>query len=303
MRLKSIKLRYLVCLALVVSSTLSAQDLEPRRWNPLPSGTTILGITYGHSSGDVGFDPVLDLKDTKVKRDFLILGFTHFFTFYEKLLRFDALLPFHKAKWDGLLSGEPGSAERKGLANPLLRLSINLLDSDTSVSNDPKETINTVVGAGVAVGIPLGKYFEDKLLNLGDNRFTIRPQIGVVHTRGPWSYELTGSTFFFTDNDNFFNGNKREQKPFYAVQAHIIRVFEAGLWGSLSAGYGQGANSKINGVSKDDEREGFISALSLGFPLTSDQTLKFSYIWAKTQTDTETRSKTKTIAVGWSIHF
>lgn len=115
MRLKNIKLRYLACLALVISSTLSAQDLEPRRWTPLPSGTTILGITYGHDSGDVGFDPVLDLKDTKVKRDFIILGLTHFFTFSEKLFHFDSLLPFHKAEWNGLLSGVSASAERRGL--------------------------------------------------------------------------------------------------------------------------------------------------------------------------------------------
>lgn len=117
-------------------------------------------------------------------------------------------------------------------ADPYFRLSINLLDMDTSestVSNNPKQTLNTVVGAGITVGVRLGEYFEDKLLNLGPNRYTVRPQIGVVHTRGPWSYELTGSIFFFTDNDDFFNGNEVEQKPFYAAQAHIIRVFESGV--------------------------------------------------------------------------
>jgi hypothetical protein len=283
-----------------MGSTLFAQYLEPRRWTPLPSGTTILGVTYGHNSGDIGFDPVLDIEDAKVKRDFLVMSYTHFFTFAEKLMRFDVLLPFHKAKWDGLLSGEAASAERIGLADPHFRLSVNLLGAPTS---DSKEAINTVVGAAIAVGAPLGEYFEDKLLNLSANRYTIRPQIGVVHTRGPWSYELTGSIFFFTDNDNFFNGNELEQKPFYAAQAHIIRVFKPGVWGSLSAGYGQGGASKVNGVSKDDEREGFISALSLGIPLTDNQGLKFSYIWAKTQTDTESRSKTNTFAVGWSIRF
>ena len=306
MKLKNIKLSYLVCLAFVMGSTLFAQDLEPRRWSPLPSGTTVLGITYGHNSGNVGFDPVLDIKDTKVKRDFLVMSYTQFFTFAEKLMRFDALLPFHKTEWDGLLSGEPASAQRNGMGDPHFRLSINLLGAPTSeskVSDDSKEAINTVVGAAIAVGVPLGEYFEDKLLNLGSNRYTIRPQIGVVHTRGPWSYELTGSIFFFTDNDEFFNGKKLEINPFYAAQAHIIRVFEPGLWGSLSAGYGQGGASKVNGVSKDDEREGFISALSLGIPLTPDQGLKFSYVWAKTRTHIETRSQTNTFAVGWSIRF
>ena len=303
MVLKNIRLRYLLFLAFIMGSTLSAQDLEPRRWTPLSAGTTILGITYGHHSGDVGFDPVLDIENTKVKRDFLIMSYSHFFMFSEKLMRFDVLLPFHKVEWDGLLSGEAASAERTGLGDPHFRLSINLLDKDTKVLDDPTETVNTVVGAAIAVGVPLGEYFEDKLLNLSANRYSIRPQIGVVHTRGPWSYELTGSIFFFTDNDNFLNGGELEQRPFYAAQAHVIRVFEAGVWGSLSAGYGQGSALKVNGVDKDDEREGFISALSFGLPLTENQGLKFSYIWAKTQTDIETRSRTDAFTLGWSIRF
>ncbi|NOR57716.1 MAG: transporter, partial [Sulfurimonas sp.] len=192
------------------------------------------------------------------------------------------------------------------LADPHLRLSINLLGTPASefkVLDDSKEDVNTVVGAAISVGVPLGEYFEDKLLNLSSNRWTIRPQLGVVHTRGPWSYELTGSIFFFTDNDSFFKGNELEQNPFYAAQAHIIRVFKPGIWGSLSAGYGKGGASKVNGVDKEDKREGFISALSFGFPLTSDQGLKLSYIWAKTETDTEPRSKTNTFVLGWSIRF
>lgn len=308
MRLINKQLRYFACLYFMLCGTLFAQDIEPRRWNPLPSGTTILGITYGHNSGYVGFDPILELKDTKVKRDFLTMSYTHFFTLAEKLMRFDVLLPFHKVKWDGLLSGEPESVERTGMADPMFRLSVlHTLGAPTSEykvsDDDSKETINTVVGAAISLGVPLGEYFEDKLLNLSSNSYMIRPHIGVQHTRGPWSYELTGSIFFFTDNDNFVDGNKFEQKPFYSAQAHIIRIFEPGVWGSVSTGYGQGAASKINGKDRDDKREGFLWGLAMGVPLTADQTLKFSYIWAKTQTDTEPRFEADNFIVGWTIRF
>lgn len=303
MKVKISKLSYLICLFFVMSSTLFSQDLEPRRWTPLPAGTSIVGISYGYNSGEIGFDPVLNIEDTDVKRNFLIMSYTHFFTLAEKLMRFDAILPLHKVEWNGLLNGENTTVQRNGIADPHFRLSINLLGDPALKSEDTKEEGNTVVGAAIAVGVPLGEYFEDKLLNLSANRYTIRPQIGAVHTRGPWSYELTGSIFFFTDNDSFFNGNKLEQDPFYAVQAHIIRVFNPGVWGSLSAGYGQGAASKVNGVDKNDEREGFMSALSFGVPLTENQGLKFSYIWAKTQTDIEPRSKTDTFALGWTLRF
>jgi hypothetical protein len=51
--------------------------------------------------------------------------------------------------------------------------------------------------------VPLGEYEEDKLVNLGTNRFTIRPQLGLEHWQGNWVFEVTGSIWFFTDNDDF----------------------------------------------------------------------------------------------------
>lgn len=306
MRLQNTKFIYLAFLALMMGSTLSAQDLEPRRWTPLPAGTNIVGISYGYNSGDIAFDPVLNIEDTTVKRNLLIMSYTHFFTWSEKLMRFDVILPFHSVEWEGLLNGEDAKVERNGMGDPRFRLSVNLFGDPASkpeVSKDTKEEGNTVIGAAIGVGVPLGEYFDDKLLNLSSNRYTIRPQIGAVHTRGPWSYELTGSIFFFTDNDSFFNGNTLEQDPFYAMQAHIIRVFDPGVWGSLSAGYGKGGESKVNGIPKDDKREGFISAFSFGIPLSDNQGLKISYIWAKTQTHIETRSQTDTFVLGWTIRF
>jgi len=301
--LKSINLSSIISLTIIMSSTLLAQDLEPRRWTPLPAGTNILGVGYAYTSGDLGFDPLLELEDVDVKLDSLFVNYTRFFRLAGKLARFDALLPFHRSKWEGLLAGEEASAKRTGMGDPRFRLSINLLGAPTPGTKAQRKPVNTVVGAAIAVTVPWGENYKDKLLNLGGNRYTIRPQIGVVHTRGPWSYELTGSIFFFTDNDSFFNGNKLEQDPFYAVQGHIIRVFKPGVWGSLSAGYGKGAESTVNGVSKDDERDGYISALSFGFPITRNQGVKFSYIYLKREIPEDTLSDTDTFAVGWSYRF
>ena len=301
--LKSINLSSIISLTFIMSSTLLGQDLEPRRWTPLPPGTNILGVGYAYTSGDLSFDPLLELEDVDIKLDSLFVNYTRFFTLAGKLARFDALLPFHRSKWEGLLAGEEASAKRTGMGDPRFRLSINLLGAPTPGTKAQRKPINTVVGAAIAVNVPWGENYKDKLLNLGENRYTIRPQIGVVHTRGPWSYELTGSIFFFTDNDSFFNGNKLEQDPFYALQGHIIRVFQPGVWGSLSAGYGKGAETTVNRVSNDDERDGYISALSFGFPITQNQGIKFSYIYLKREIPEDTLSDTDTFAVGWSYRF
>jgi hypothetical protein len=37
------------------------------------------------------------------------------------------------------------------------------------------------------VQLPTGEYFDDRLINLGTNRFMFRPQIGVQHQRRNWT--------------------------------------------------------------------------------------------------------------------
>ncbi len=160
--------------------------------------------------------------------------------------------------------------------------------------------VHTVFGAAIAVTVPWGKYYNDKLLNLGQNRFTIRPQIGVVHTRGPWSYEITGSTFFFGDNDDFFGGSELEQDPLHAMQDHIIRMFKPGLWASLSAGYGWGGRYVLDGQERN-KRAVLLTALSVGFPIGRRQGLKIAYLRRETREDTG--SDSDTLAIAWSVRY
>ena len=106
---------------------------------------------------------------------------------------------------------------------------------------DPKELLEyfkshptyTTVGASIAVVLPVGQNFEDKLLNLGQNRFVLRPQIGMLHNWGPWSYELSSSVFIFSPNNSFLGGKQRKQKPVFALQTHLTKKFKSKLSTSL----------------------------------------------------------------------
>jgi len=160
---------------------------------------------------------------------------------------------------------------------------------------------NTVVGAAIALTLPTGDYQEDKLMNLGGNRWVLRPQIGVTHTRGKWTFETSGSIFFFSDNDDFWNDGKLENNELFAFQAHVIYSFRPGLWISLSTAYGWGWNPKINGEEVHDPRGNWMSALSFGVPLSRTQGIKLSWLQARTQE--ETGVDLHSLIVGWSIMF
>jgi len=276
-----------------------AQDIEPRRWTPLPVGVKVVGVGYGQTSGDLLFDPLLDVKDAELAADTIMAVYVQSFSLLGKLARFDARLPWQNATWEGLLSGEETFIERRGFADPIFRISVNLSGATGSGAKSQNERSNTIVGAAMSLTVPMGEYFDDKLLNLGSNRYTLRPQLGVVHTRGQWSYELTGSVFLYSDNNDFYNNTRRKQGPLFAIQSHIIRTFKPGLWASISVGYGRGGESAIDGIDKNDKRGILLSALSVGFPVAKKQVMKFSYI--NSETLENTGADIATFAVGWSL--
>jgi hypothetical protein len=288
------------CLGLVVPGNAAAQDLEPRRWTALPPGLNVVGAGYAASRGDVFFDPVLLVEDAEVDGHTVGVSYVHSFTVAAKPARLDVTIPWQNLRWNGLLNGEPATASRIGLADPWLRLSMILAGAPDA--GTPSKPSNTILGAAVAVGLPLGEYLEGKLLNVGQNRFVIRPQIGLLHSRKKWSFELTGSMFLYGDNDDFLVDSTLEQSPLYAVQGHVIRFFDRpGYWAALSSGYAWNGRSTIDGVRSDDSKRLFLSALSVGLPIGQRQALKFTYLRSRTKTDKG--ADTDTLAIAWSYRF
>jgi len=276
----------------------AAQDLEPRRWTILPAGLNVVGAGYGRTEGDVSFDPVLQIEDATVSGQGLAVSYVRSFAIGDNIARLDILVPWANLRWTGLLDGVPATASRVGLSDPNIRLSM-ILAGDKP---DGLATSNTVIGAAVAINVPFGEYLEEKLLNLGKNRFFVRPQVGVLHTRGKWSYEFTGSVFLFGDNDDFYGGSKLEQDPLYAVQTHLIYAFgKPGYWAALSAGYGWNGQSTVDGNKVDDSRRLFLSALAVGVPISRRQGIKLTYL--RTRTNTSKGSDVDTVSLGWSHRF
>jgi len=296
-----------ICFCLLPIDQAHSQDVEPRRWTPLPIGVNVIGVGYAYSTGDIAFDPVLLVEDATVDMDTFVVSYARTFALFGRSARFDAIVPWQHGTWQGLLDGAPASATRTGLADPKFRLSINLYGAPAESMDDFKkraasQSVNTVIGAAIAVTVPLGEYFSDKLLNLGNNRYVFRPQIGVLHTRGLWSYELTGSTFRFSDNDDFFGGSTLEQDPLYALQAHVIRVFDkTGYWVALSTGYGWKGDTVVDGVRSNNTQKRWLSSLAFGIPVGKKQGIKFAYL--RDRTKTNNGSDVDSLAIGWSIVF
>lgn len=281
----------------------AAQDLEPRRWAQMPTGLNFAGIGIAHVEGDIGFDPLLLIEKAKFDMQAASLVYVRSFGLAGKSARVDFTLPYRAGRWEGLVDSEFVHLRRRGFADPRLRISMLLYGGPALSKKEfaASKRSNTVVGAAVSVKMPLGDYKKDKLINLGGNRWVIRPQLGVTHTRGKWTGELTGSVFLYGANDEFWNGNRVATDPLWALQAHLIYTFKPGLWASFGTGYGWGGEATVNGDAKHNPSGNWLNALSFGFPIDRKQGVKIVLLTGRTQKPTG--ADTNSVILGYSIMF
>ncbi len=296
----------LVLLHCVVPIEAGAQDLEPRRWSHLPMGLNVLGVGIGWKNSDILFDPVLRIEDATSDVEATAVKYVRTFRFLGKSGRVDFAVPYATGRWEGLVNGEDTVVRRRGFSDPSVRFAVNLvgappLKGKAFAQFKRENPVTTTVGAAVEITFPLGDYNELKLINLGSNRIEIRPQLGVLHQRNKWQFELTGSLFLYQKNDSFWNGNELKQDPLWFLQGHVIYEIKPGWWTSFSGGYAYGGRSHVNSVPKLDDRRTNYFAISLGVPINARQGLKFTFLTS--QTNIPIGSDSNALLAAWSINW
>jgi len=265
-----------------------ALDFSPRRWGHLPIGTNFAGIAYAYTEADFFVDPAILLEDVEMKLDTWAGKYIRTFALFDKSARIDLTQGHMEGDWKGLVDGVPAEASRSGWSDTFVRLAVNLygappLRGKEFAAYRSEAKVETIVGMALAVRLPTGEYLEDKLINLGQNRFAFRPQLGILHSRGRWTAETTGEVAFYTENNDFFNGNTREQKARYFVHTHLTYTFRPGLWLSTGVGYNTGGENSINGVDKDDKRQNIGWVFNFTYPINRYSGISVAYIGTRTQ--------------------
>lgn len=278
---------------------------EPRMWNHLPVDANFGGIAFARTEADIYFDPTLRLEDVELTQDTWAGKYIRTFEVWEKSARLDITQAYQAAKWTGLLNGVPASTSRHGWSDTLVRVAVNFYGAPPlrdKAFNAYRAAVDkeTIVGFAMVLRLPTGHYEEDKLLNLGENRVVFRPQLGVIHSRGSWTTELTGEVALHAENNNFFNGNSLKQKPLYFVHGHLIYTLSPGQWAGGSLGYNYGGETGVNGVYQDDVRQNVGWKLSYAHPINPALGLKVSYVGSRTEESTGFDSDTLVVDLSFA---
>ena len=255
-----------------------AQDLEPRTYANAPVGLNFLLLGYGYSSGNVLFDQALPVEDGVARLNLFVGRYVRTLDLYGRLGKLSLLVPFTHGMFEGLLNGEAASTSRSNFADPRLELSVGLFGAPALRGREFADyRPGTIVGVGLQIILPLGEYDGSKLINLGSNRWSFRPQIGVSRAVAKFDFELYASAWIFTDNPDSFGGATLEQQTIYALQGHVSYTFRPGLWLALDGGYASGGRTTVGGVPRSDFQKNSRVGGTLSIPLAARHGVKLVF--------------------------
>jgi hypothetical protein len=307
-----IPVRFASCLArfgavLVVTTLVAmgsgayAQDLEPRAYANTPVGLNFLIAGYAYASGGVATDPSIPVKDAHLQIHSTFLAYARALDVWGKSGKVDVVLPYVWLSGSAEVAGQQREREVSGFADPRLRFSVNLYGAPAlSLEEFASYKQDLIVGASLQVGLPLGQYDSEKLVNIGTNRWSFKPELGLSKAWGPLTLEAAAGVTFYTANDDFFGGKRRTQEPLYSLQGHLSYNFRPGLWVGLDGTYYTGGRTTTDGVKDKNFQGNTRLGLTFALPVNRHNSVK---LYASTGVSTRTGSNFDAVGIAWQYRW
>jgi hypothetical protein len=258
-------------------SAVFAQDLEPRAYTNIPRGFNFVVAGYSYSQGGLVFDPAIPLQNADIHIHGTVFAWARSIKVGPMSGKVDVIIPYGWLSGSAEYIGETVTREISGLADPRIRLSVNFIGAPSLPLSGFKDyRQNFVMGGSLQVFLPLGQYDPLRLVNLGTNRYTIKPELGASKTLGNFQVELTGGVAFYTTNYDFYGGKTRSQAPIGSIQGHVNYNFKKGIWVALDGTYYWGGNSTVDGVEGNDLQKNTRLGLTVAIPMGIHHVLKIN---------------------------
>jgi len=265
-------------LLLSIQFAVGAQELEPRAFAANPIGVNFLIGAFTHTHGDVLVDPSLPITDVDATVRSFAAGYGRTFDLADHVASIALVTPYVELDASGEVLEEARTVSRSGLADLRLRFTFSLLsgsavDAATFARNLP----DTTLGASLSLVAPTGQYRSDRLVNIGSNRWALKPELGGSRRLGRWTVEGSVGAWLYSDNEAFVGGVTREQDPLGTLQVHVSYAFRPRVWLAASGTWYTGGRSTVDGERKRDLQRNTRAGLTLSWPMSPGHSLKLSW--------------------------
>lgn len=247
-------------LAVLPAGYASAQFTDPRNYQNSPVGVNQIELNYSYTRANASIDPSLIIAGAKLNLNQGTITYTRYFSLLHRMAWVAPTLPL--AGLQGSVQGTNVSGSVAGTGDTNYEFAM-LLKGGPALRVAEFENYKPATSLGVSLNMtaPTGLYNGNKVLNLGSDRWSFKPEIGLSHPFGAdqqWVIDTYANCYFYTDNMEYRGVEVLKQGPLPGFEAHVSRSFGAKVVGSLDTRFSFRGDTTVNGLGQDDPQQNFI---------------------------------------------
>ena len=274
--------RLLTCFVFAVfciADKASAQFNDARAYDNTPVGVSQLELSYTYVHSNASVDPSLAIAGANLNLNQGTVGYTYYFGVLHRLAWVEAAVPL--AGLEGSVAGTNAHGSIFGTGDSNYQFAMLLkVGPALSIEHFASYKPATSLGLSFTITAPTGLYDSNKILNLGSNRWSFKPEIALSHPFGPdqkWELDAYGDASFYTDNTSYHGRQIFRQEALPALEGHLSYSFNESIWASLDTRYSFRANTSVGGVSQDNAQQNFVLGNELNISLNPQNSLTFVF--------------------------
>ena len=258
---------------------LYAQFTDPRFYSNSPVGVNQIELDYAYGRADASIDTSLIVQGAKLSLNQGTARYTRYFSLFHRTAWAQALVPI--AGLDGSVTGTNVGRSIIGAGDSSYEL-VMLLRGGPALGVAQFENYKPITSMGVSITItaPTGLYNPDKVLNLGSNRWSFKPEIGISHPFGlqqRWAVDAYANVSFFTDDTSYQGAEILRQEALTGLEGHISYAFTPNLWAAFDTRYSFRGDTSVNGVGQNDGQQNFVLGSEMNVSLGPRNVLVFVF--------------------------
>jgi hypothetical protein len=243
--------------ALCFPRVLYAQFTDARTYTQGPVGLNQLELEYQYTRANASFDTSLVVGSANLDQNKGTFSYTHNFGTFGHLTWVTGNVQF--GSLSGSVAGSNTSGSTSGMGASSFEVAGLLMGGQAlSAAELATHEPTTIVGMSLTVTGPNGQYNANKVLNLGSNRWSFKPELGVSYpfgTERKWELDGYINAYFFTDNTSYQGAEILQQEPLPGLEVHISYSVTPSFWVSLDTRYAFRGETVVDGQAQNNAQQ------------------------------------------------
>jgi hypothetical protein len=248
-----------------------AQFTDAHNYDNTPVGVNQVEFSFAFVRANASIDPSLIIANAKLDLNQGSIDYTRYFSLFRRLAWVEAAVPV--ATLGGSITGTNIDRSTSGVGDSSGSFAMLLKGGPAlSVSQFDNYTPTTIVGVSLTMTAPTGGYDPNRILNLGSDRWSFKPEIALSQPFGPegkWQLDLYANAYFYTDNTTYRGKEILRQEPLAGLEGHISRSLSDRVWLSFDTRYSFRGATLVDGVGQDNAQENVVLGSEVSVSLNS----------------------------------